>query len=251
MRNFAKLAVAASLASLTTPAMAATFLVTYEAAGAKNSTAGFDYFGIETFDDKIGQSAFNSDFTHDDVTINLAYKDVVVISADQFGGANGTNYAVVGLNSTTRSYSIDITTSSGDGVNYFGYWLSALDSNNFVSFYKDGEEAPLFSFAPTDVEALLAGKPEYWGHPGPGEHTGKNNGEPYVFLSFFYEGGTFDRVVFTQGPGSAGYESDNHTVGFYNQTSGTPITPVSEPAALGLLGAGLLGIAGLRRRRRA
>ena len=241
MRNLLKFAVAASLAFLSTPAFAASFLVTYEAAGVTNSTAGFDYFGIETFDDKIGQTHFASEFNHDGVAIKLEYSDVVVVPADQYGGAGGSDYGVVGLNSPNRSYTIDITTNSGDGINYFGYWLSALDGQNFVSFWKDGVE--VFSFSPSDVLALLAGKPEYWGHPT----TGENSKEPYVFLNFFYEGGTFDRVVFTQGPGTAGYESDNHTLGFYNRTSGTPIP---EPAAIGLLGTGLLGVAALRRRRR-
>ena len=246
MRNIAKFIVAASLAVLSTPASAG-FIVTYEAAGVTNSTAGFDYFGIETFDGKVGQTHFTSTFNHDGVQIDLEYKDVVVIPADQFGGAGGSDYGVAGLNSPNRTYTIDITTSvddqPGNGVNYFGYWLSALDGQNFVSFYKDGTK--VFEFAPTDVLTLLAGKPDYWGHPV----TGENSKEPYVFLNFFYEGGTFDRVVFTQGPGSAGYESDNHTLGFYNRRSGNPVDPIPEPAALGLIGVGLLGIAGLRRRR--
>lgn len=244
MLNIAKFAVAASLAFLATPASAASFLVTYEAAGVTNSTAGFDYFGIETFDGKIGQTHFTSTFLHEGVQIDLEYKDVVVIPADQFGGAGGSDYGVVGLNSPNRSYTIDITTTvdgvAGNGVNYFGYWLSALDGENYVSFWKEGVK--VFEYAPTDVLALLAGQPDYWGHPT----TGQNPGEPYVFLNFFYDGGTFDRVVFTQGPGTAGYESDNHTLGFYNRTSGTP---VPEPAAIGLIGVGLLGVAALRRRR--
>lgn len=252
MRSIARFVVAASLAALTvTPAAAANFLVTYEAAGVKNSTAGFDYFGIETFDDKQGQSSFTSTFNYDGVTIDLTYTDVVVIPADKYGGANETPYAVVGLESSTRSYSIDVSTSSGDGINYFGYWLSALDGANFVSFYKTGVADPIFSFSPEDVEALLLNKPGYHGHPGPGQYTGENGGEPYVFLNFFSQDSTFDRIVFTQAPGNAGYESDNHTVGFYNTTSGTPITEVPEPAAIGLLGAGLLGLAALCRRRRA
>ncbi len=244
MRNIAKFIVAASLAVLSTPASAG-FIVTYEAAGVTNSTAGFDYFGIETFDGKVGQTHFTSTFNHDGVQIDLEYKDVVVIPADQFGGAGGSDYGVAGLNSPNRTYTIDISTSvdgaPGNGVNYFGYWLSALDGQNFVSFYKEGVK--VFEYAPTDVQALLAGKPEFWGHPV----TGENPGEPYVFLNFFaQDGATFDRVVFKQGPGTAGYESDNHTLGFYNRTSGTPIP---EPAAIGLIGVGLLGIAGLRRRR--
>lgn len=253
--SLAAVAALASIASIATPAAAAPFLVTYEAAGETTSSAGFDYLGIETFDGKAGQTNFTSTFTHDGVTIFLEYNNVMIRNADKYGGANGTDYAVAGLGLTT-SYTIDIITTGTDakGVNYFGYWLSALDSENYVSFW-NGDEM-LFEFNQGNVEALLTGKPEYWGHPGPGEYEGDNDHEPYVFLNFFApEGTVFDRVVFSQGPGNAGYESDNHTLGFYNRTSGTPVPPpvqeVPEPAALGLLGAGLIGIAALRRRRTA
>lgn len=246
MLKIGKLAVAATLAALSTPASAG-FLVTYEAPGVTNSTAGFDYFGVETFNDRFGQSNFTSNFTHGDTSISLTYSNVRIMQGDRYGGdheaGSATPYAVVGLNSGSRSYTIDAETSSGSGINYFGYWLTALDANNFVSFWDNGEK--LFEFNPSDVLALLGGQSAYWGNP----YTGQNSGEPYVFLNFFYEGGTFDRIVFTQGPGTAGYESDNHTLGFYNATSGTPVNPVPEPAAIGLLGAGLLGIAALRRRR--
>lgn len=245
MRNIAKLAIAASLAALATPA-SASFLVTYEAAGATNSTAGFDYFGIETFDGRgSGQTSFSETYSHDGKHIKLSYTDVTIIPADAYGGAGGSDYAVVGLFSETRSYTIDITASPVSGINYFGYWLSALDEYNYVSFWNGSNK--VFEFDPTDVKALLLGKPEYLGHPV----TGENENEPYVFLNFFYQTGTFNRVVFHQaGDTGAGYESDNHTVGFYTTTSGTPITQVPEPAALGLIGAGLLGIAALHRRRR-
>lgn len=246
MLKLGRLFVAASLAALSTPASAG-FMVTYEAPGATRSSAGFDYFGVETFNDRLGQSDFTSNFTHGDTTISLTYSNVTIRSGDRYGGdyegGNPSPYAVVGLNSNDRAYSIDIATNAGTGINYFGYWLTALDANNFVSFWSNGEK--VFEFEPGDVLALLGGQSGYWGNP----FTGQNGGEPYVFLNFFYETGTFDRVVFSQGPGTAGYESDNHTLGFYNNTSGTPVNPVPEPAAIGLLGAGLLGLAAIRRRR--
>ncbi|MBL8648465.1 MAG: PEP-CTERM sorting domain-containing protein [Sphingosinicella sp.] len=235
----------AALLLAASTAQAATMSVSYEAAGATNTTATFDYYGVETFDGKAGQTDFTSSFTYDGNTIELTYKDVKVIGANQYGGDGGSDYAVAGLGYGTLSYSIDITQSGSTGVNYFGYWLSALDAGNTVKFYSGGSE--VFSFAPVNVLALVSGQPDYWGHPV----TGQNSGEPYVFLNFFYDGGTFDRIEFIQAPGGAGYESDNHTVGFFkDKGDGTPVTDVPEPGALGLLGLGL-ALAAVARRRKA
>jgi len=220
----------------------ADFLVTYGPVGGTSASAGFDYYGIETFDGKIGKTDFKSTFVHDGQTIKLKYEDVNIINAGPYGGVAGSDYAVAGLTSTDRDYSVTIE--SEGGVNYFGYWLSALDGGNTVTFYSG--LTPVFTFSPGDVLDLLAGKPGYWGNP----FTGQNTGEPYVFLNFFYETGTFDKIVFSQAPGTAGYESDNHTVGFYNATGGTPVIDTPEPAMLGLFGLGIVGIAAGRRRKR-
>ncbi len=227
-------------------AQAATMSVTYEAPGATNTTATFDYYGVETFNGRAGQTDFTSSFNYDGNTIELTYNDVKVIHGNQYGGEGASDYAVAGLGYGTQSYSIDITQSGSAGVNYFGYWLTALDGGNTVKFYSGGSE--VYSFAPANVLSLVSGNSAYWGHP----ETGQNSGEPYVFLNFFYDGGTFDRIEFIQAPGGAGYESDNHTVGFFkDKGEGTPVTDVPEPGALGLLGLGLAMAAVARRRRKA
>lgn len=238
---------ALALALAGTSAHAASFSVSMEAAGVMNTTATFDYKGVETFDGlSAGVQSFSTDFGGS--TVTGTYSNVNVKAADQYGGAGNTgNYAVAGLGANS-SYSIQFTNTGASGINYFGYWLSALDAGNAISFYDGATQ--VFSFTPTEVLNLVSGQPAYFGNPV----TGQNGTEPYVFLNFFYNGGTFDKIVFEQTsakPG-AGYESDNHTIGYFiDQGGGTPVPGVPEPATWMMLisGFGLVGGA-MRQRRR-
>jgi PEP-CTERM motif len=122
----------------------------------------------------------------------------------------------------------------------FGYWLSALDPGNQVSFYKGAVEVG--ALTPADVIAKLGTSGPYYGNPNP-PFQGGDSGEPYAFINFYDMSGTFDQVVFTEDPAVGGYESDNHTVGFFTHVGGVP-----EPStwAMMLLGFAGLGYAGYR-----
>ena len=71
-----------------------------------------------------------------------------------------------------------------------------------------------------------------------------------MFVNFYATAGTtFDRVVFRESPTVGGYESDNHTVGYYRTITGTG---VPEPAtwAMMIIGFGAAGsMARIQRRR--
>ncbi|MBX3483104.1 PEPxxWA-CTERM sorting domain-containing protein [Phenylobacterium sp.] len=256
-KHLAALAATGALAMVAGPAnanLSSDFTVRVEAPGVVNTTATFDYVGVETFDARaLGFADFPSDFGGGDGSNVIVgdYSGVNVIRADQYGGAGGPGYegqyAVVGLNSPDRSYTITFTQTGGSGINYFGYWLSALDAGNTVEFFNGANS--LGAFTPENLISIVSGNSAYYGNP---YNPTANSGEPYAFVNFYLNEGTFDRIVFRQAPGTAGYESDNHTVGWFtSQGDGTVIPPVPEPGAWALMIMGFGATGAMLRRRRA
>lgn len=246
MKKMVLAALAASAAFGASSAQAALplyFDVSVEAPGITATTTTFlgtgpgAQFGIETFDGRsTGVSTFTTNFGGS--PISGTYTGVNVIDANQYGGVGNTGqYAVAGLGENS-SYSVTFDQTGENGINYFGYWLSALDAGNSLEFWSGG--SLLGTFDPTDVIAFVggAGSP-YYGNPA----TGEVDHEPFVFVNFYNTQGTFDKIVFKQGPGTAGYESDNHTVGWYVDQGGTPVPAVPEPTtwAMMILGFGAVG----------
>lgn len=243
---------AATAALLAGPAMAAVSF-NYEAAGVQNTTATFDYVGVETFDSRAlgDNTSFPTDFgtTGDPVVISGTYANVDIRNADQFGGAGGnTRYAEV----DGAAYSLTLSTSDGSPLTYFGYWLSALDRGNQLTFYKGDTVVAMIT--PADVLGQTGSCPEimgtynpYCGNPNdPNVATRRNKGEPYAFINVYFSGGdSFDRILFSEIPDVGDYESDNHTVGYFVAKGGVP-----EPAtwAMMIMGFGLVGFAARRQR---
>ena len=221
-----------------------------QAPGIQNSTSGFSFKGVERFEGRPG--SFTTDFGSAGAFTGI-YTGASVISADQYGGAGGTgDYAVT---FSSSGYTLDLSSTVG-GVTYFGFWLSALDRGNTVTFYSGN--TMLFTFAATDARDFIAGlanSGSYYGNPN-APYTGQNSDEPYAFLNFYAENGiSFDRVAFAENPQVGGYESDNHTVGRWTTKSGTVIPnagAVPEPASWAMMigGFGLVGVS-MRRRSRA
>ena len=107
-------------------------------------------------------------------------------------------------------------------------------------------DTKVFSFSPSTVLAAIGGNSADFGKPD-APYQGQNSIEPYAFVNFFAtEGTTFDRIVFFESPTVGGYESDNHTVGFYKTITGNGV-PEPTTWALMISGFGLVGSA-LRRR---
>jgi hypothetical protein len=245
---------ASAVGAVTTP-----FEVRYESAapGAQHTTASFSTTGIETFDAR--SNGTGQTFTTDYGTgghITGKYTNVQVNSADQYGGSAGTGkYAV-----SFSTYTLNLSTDIQGGNNFFGFWLSALDTGNTVSFYSGTHL--LFNFKPSDVIAAVnatGAAAQYYGNPT-GSFLHQNSGEPYIFLSFFSNDRPFDKIVFTETGGGGGYESDNHTVGRFNGggtgtlipllDSSFPTDAVPEPATWAMMMIGFGAVGAMTRRRR-
>jgi hypothetical protein len=236
----------ASLAAglvVTTAAKADTFFLNYEAPGVQSTTATFSIMGVENFDTRAG--AFSTDYGASGVITGTYGGSVQILPADQYGGAGGVgNYIVAFPGAPSQLTLVNDPVKNPDGINYFGYWLSALDAGNQVVFKKAGVQVG--ALTPGDVLAQVSGQPAYFGNPNPA-FLGQNSGQPYAFINFYDTTGTFDEVDFTQNM-IGGYESDNHTVGFFTKIGGVT-TAVPEPSAWIMMGLGFAGLsfAGHRR----
>jgi hypothetical protein len=251
------------------PASASSILIYISAPTVQNSeVAGTTVSNFDNMTAGNRTSSYNSPIGSYDATTSAPF-DVIV--PDQYGGADDpTNpkkprYFAIGDQSGT---SAPVSLSLNQPADYFGFWLSAADANNGVSFYNgnlllarfsaqtlltflNGSGGSVKSIDTTKTYTTSA----YYGDPTQA-FLGQNKSEPYVFVDFVATGVTFNKIVFDNSNSiGTGFESDNHTISAAPGTiSGDHVyvgdlsVATPEPAAAILLAGGLLLIAVARRR---
>lgn len=237
------------------------FIVTYAPAEtqAPNSTtlcgaAPICWIGEETFPTSSAPS--NANFTtvasvgSPSGSITGVYSGALTIdAANEYGGAGGSGYfATVSKNSYTLVLTPSGASTGVPEVNYFGLWFSALDAGNQLQFY-DGSTLE-YTFTPTIFQSLVGsctgGKNLFCGNPN---NRSEDSNEQFAFLNFYDMDGSISKIVFTETT-TAGFESDNQTVGYMDPVdpTGTVVGDTPEPWSFALLATGLLALIALRRR---
>lgn len=223
------LAVAGALFAL--PSAYAQIAIIAEAPGVVQSTASFS--SNEIIDFNTLPTGANAGITQGVVSISGGQIDPY----GWFGGApsfNGSSWSRTGnYISTNNPAAITINLSSAR--NYFGLWVSAINSPNIIQIYNG--VTLLQQFDAAELNTFLSNTQYRGDGVLASEGGGFNAGENFVFVNFYgLSSVSFDRIVLS----GNGLESDNLTVGFYSSpgSGGTNISLIPDIVAAGNSGSG-------------
>ena len=168
-----------------------------------------DQYYVIDFND---QATGNSGFSKSNGSTTYTYSsDLEIQSANQWGGAEGSKFITQKSLNSIRSYKISIN----EDQKYFGFWWSAGDPANKITFKKDG--AVVAEFKTMDLvdfiqSSNVTNTDDYYGNPAyNGNNTGHTN-EPFSYVNIYFQQGSYDEIVVaTLTNGGAAFESDNHT----------------------------------------
>lgn len=231
---------------------------TVEGAGVMNSTVA-GIIGIETFDGL--PAGPNGGFAS---AIGTYSAGGSIDPFNEYGGANDSNFLVVGGSSQGKTFSAELTLPGGVYREFFGLWWSAMDPSNSLEIYRDGTLLRTFTRADFDTVSAPdvgpaggfpicvdtgSGFPPYCGNPVPNTNAGEVRSENFVYVNIFSSDATtdFNRIVFRNDTSAQfddfGFESDNHSIRAARNT-------VPEPSTYAMLASAFGALALLRRFRR-
>ncbi|WP_018969396.1 hypothetical protein [Rubritalea marina] len=192
-------AAALTVPALTNHAIAGSLLVSVSDAG--QTTSALDNTNVFDFNDL--STGYNYDVSMEGVG---SFDQLFISNANVWGGAvdestgQASKFSWVG-----NRWSNTTTLSLNSPSSYFGFWWSAGDASNLLTFYSGADVVAEYTTA-SMFDNLALGT-DYYGNP----LTGGNKGEPYAFINFFGDENTsWDSVELTT-QGGGGFESDNYT----------------------------------------
>ena len=224
------------------------FSINFGKVGDTKSEAGYNlkFSGVETFAElKPGQQDFKTAFGTDGEIVGV-YNNVSIkamsLSGDGKEGEDGKpsdpkGFVNFALATPQSPYSLTLYSKDSLGLDYIGFYMPKADSNATLSFYKGGV-----------LVGTVTGDQLNKGFDNGGEDSSKGN-DSGRFIDIYDKTGSFDMVKFSDGKEGGAFETENHTIGYFDNGSHSA-GAVPEPAAwtMMILGVGLIGGA-LRRRR--
>ena len=172
-----------------------------------------EYYVIDFEDQSNGTGGFSK--SNGSTTYTYS-SDLEIKSANQWGGAGGSKFITQEVLESIRSYKIDIN----EEQKYFGFWWSAGDPYNKITFKKDSDIVA--EFRTKDLVDFInssgvSNTDDYYGNPA-FEGDGGHENEPFSYVNVFFENSSYDEIVVaTLTAGGAAFESDNHTFSAIDQ----------------------------------
>lgn len=168
------------------------------------------------------QTLGNYGFSLSNSSITYTYSgELVITESNEWGGANSSQFIT---NSTAPGEPGSYHISIDQKQKYFGFWWSAGDPYNKITFKNDGNVVAVLQTE--DIQNHINNiddlelQSSYKGNPN-GGNTEWSSPQIYTFVNVFFNhhGETYDEIVFEimSNPEQAGFESDNHSFSVLEQ----------------------------------
>lgn len=238
-RLVAWMVVAGSFGAVAGDAKAA-LVVSLEAAGVQASTVS----GVTTETFNSYNTGLKSSINSSIGTYTSGSQGIAIVSPDQYGGSNNSQYVAIGA----QSHQTSMTLTLNSPQSYFGFEWLAGDSQNVIKFYNGSTLVGTFNVG--DLITFInnqSNSSAYYGNPN---NRSMDSGEPFAYVDVVGTDGTqFTSIVFQNTSSGSGFETDNHSIRSTAPTT-TPGTPVltllavPEPSSIVL--AVILGLGSLK-----
>lgn len=190
------------------------------------------YYVID-FEDQSGANTFSK--TNGSTTYSYS-GDLQVKDSNEFGGANVSKFITQNQNSLgefLQSYQLTVN----EDQKYFGFWWSAGDPYNEITFKNDG--VTVASFRTEDLVNFIDSSGvvttvDYLGNPNSVYNTVESNHktQPFSFVNvFFNDDSVYDEIIVTSDYGNSAFESDHHTFSAIKQAIRGTVVLNNAPVA--------------------